>query len=353
MYLSVQMRKTSSALAAAGCLVMAAALLIAPKTAAAGIRTGFLICYNSIVPSLFPFLFLVDYLFSLICSAPGRKRWVAVLSAVVFGMIGGFPMGARALSRLVEAGELSAKKASLLLCGCVNAGPAFLISAVGAGMFGSAAAGFFLFAALTVASLLSLFFSQLFDTGEKEEKKTEGEAVPAERPDFSRSLQSALTATLSLCGYILFFSCLSSYAAGLIERFGIPAAASFAFSALLEVSGACARAAGIGSVEGLLLCAIAISWSGISVILQVRHITAKSGMTLRYFLLSRPIHAGLSVLVLLVAIGLFDDLQSVMAGFAGVETFSLNPGFSSFFLALAVIFVLCEKKFGPLRRMPG
>ena len=61
----------------------------------------------------------------------------AAAPVLLASMIGGDPTGAQAVLSFTEAGRLEAQDASRLLRCSVNAGPAFVVIAVGERMFGS------------------------------------------------------------------------------------------------------------------------------------------------------------------------------------------------------------------------
>lgn len=347
MYIIADLKKSTRRIAAILCIVFAAALLANPKLAADGIKAGLLICYSSLIPSLFPFLFLVDYLFSLICAARNRKKWVGVMAAVIFGLCGGFPMGAKALSDLVKRREISANGASALLSGCVNAGPAYLISVVGAGLFRNVRAGLLLFAALSMASVVCGAISLAVSARTEGINKTKiipADSPPQENPGFQSSIRNALNATLSFCAYVTLFSCIGAYLGAVLYRLSASPLISWLFIAFLEVSNGCAAAAGIGSVSGLLLAGAAVSLCGTSVLLQVRSLTASSGISLKYLLVSRPLHMALTLGFLYVFIPLFSSVTDVYAESIYYRIYSFSPIFSIFFILLALIFLLGDRE---------
>lgn len=342
MYLIAQLKNLFRYGAIALCLIFAAALLLGPEYAAAGIRRGLSMCYTAVIPALFPFLFLVDYLFSYLCARNSTKKWIGIAAAIIFGLIGGFPMGTKALGDLVARGELGPKKASYLLAGCVNAGPAYLISAVGMGLFGSPRAGLLMLCALSVSSLICLAVA-LYAASKLPETIRAFHPAKKSKPDFAGSLTYALKATLTFCAYVLLFACIGQYLQVLLAPAGLPIL-NWSAAALLEVVSGCAAAAEIGSVPGFLLAGASVSLCGISVILQIRAIAQANGMTLRYFFLSRPLHLITTLVFLRLSVPLFPTLTDVYANTLAYRIYSLSPLFSLFFILVAVIFVLSNHK---------
>jgi hypothetical protein len=130
-------------------------------------------------------------------------------TAVVIGWVGGYPAGAVAVRDLLDRGEMTKKQAKRLLCGCVNAGPAFIIGGVGAGMLGSPAMGGMLFAAHFLASFITGLIFMRGDTEEVPASKT-----PPKPEAFSvaltASVQSACRSMLGMCGFVILCAALLS-----------------------------------------------------------------------------------------------------------------------------------------------
>ena len=138
-------------------------LLAYPQQAAEGAKNGIGYCLDILIPSLFPFMVLAVFVVK--CGLAGKlgnllERPVRFLfklpgsaaAAILMSMVGGYPVGARSIAALHAAGELDDAQASRMLCFCVNAGPAFVISVVGIGFLKSAQAGMILFASQVFSS---------------------------------------------------------------------------------------------------------------------------------------------------------------------------------------------------------
>ncbi len=253
---------------------------------------------------------------------------------------------AKALAEAEKLGALDKEQAALLLCGCVNAGPAFLLGGVGASLFGSARAGLLLFLCLSLASLLTLAAVRLGFAGAFAEKKRPARGPYAAAPSLSDSLACAVRASASLCSYVLLFSCASALAFKLLSLAGAKSALlNWGFCSLCEVSSACAGAAAVGSTRGLYLALASVSLCGASVFLQVRSLTEARGISLAPLLLSRPLHLALSALLLKVLLTLSPDAP-VFAPAAGVSArlFCVSPELSFFLFLLAYILVGGKRK---------
>ena len=130
------------AAAAAAAAAFAFALLCFPGIAGAGVTQGLSSCVNTLIPSLFPFMVLSTYMAESGLAA-SLGKWAqpvtrflfrqpgCAAAVVLMGFVGGYPAGAKTVSRLLEQGELTREQAGRLLCFCVSAGPPFVLTAVG------------------------------------------------------------------------------------------------------------------------------------------------------------------------------------------------------------------------------
>ena len=274
---------------ALGVLLAGTALLTHSAQIAEGIRDGLASCASLVIPSLFPFLIFSGMLSATrlgeLISQPLKPvcRWVFRLppeagSALMVSMIGGYPVGARTIAQLLEQGRIQPRTARRMLCFCINAGPAFVISTVGAALYSSVQSGACLLAAHLGASAIVGFFTS---TG----KETFDPAPPAEYlplgTAFVQSVSGAARSLIGICAFVVTFSGLRSllWGAGLLPRLvtGLerlwPVSGGSAFYSallrgLLEVTDGCVAASALGGEQAFVLTAFLLSFGGVSVICQ-------------------------------------------------------------------------------------
>lgn len=234
-----------------------------------GIRAGLHLAGHTIIPALFPFTVLSSYLVALTAPVPGRRKPLPA-STVPFciGLLCGFPLGAKAACDGVRLGQWSRKDAETMLCFCNNTGVAFLIAGVGT-LRGSVRDGIFLFCVQTLVALCTGAVLSFF------RPRGRGDAAPVISsftiPRFTDVLRNAVSASLTVTGYIAFFSGLVFVLRTLLPTHLFPYIA-----AVLEVGTACRTLADIPN--GLALTAFAVIFSGLSVHLQTASFAAESGV---------------------------------------------------------------------------
>jgi len=308
-----------------GLTAAAAALLVWPEAVSAGVSRGLSICGAVIIPSLFPFLVLAGFLVRAgIAAALGRRseRLIRLLfglpgccgTAILIGMVGGYPAGGTAVGELVASGAITAAQGRRLLRFCVNGGPAFIISAVGAGMLGSASRGALLFAAHIAVSLLIGIASRSKSSAEPQPPPQKTQKLPVTAA-FVESVNAACRSLLYMCGFVVLFAALLtladvSGAGAVLQRLisapltalggGATGLGSVNWLPMgLEVSSGCIEAASGGRLAPLLL-GITLGWGGLSVHCQMAASLAGQKLIDRRFFRFRLLAALLGGLVSLL-----------------------------------------------------
>ena len=277
---------------------------------------GLRLCGELIVPSLFPF-FVVSLLLGKLgfpealgrCLSPLTRRLFHVsgkgATALFIGLTGGYPMGAAYLAELLERGEISPRETERLLGFCNNSGPAFLVGAIGAGVFDSAKAGLLLYIAHIQAALASGILLRSGNAPDEEQP-----LPPAAPPlPFARALseavRGAVPAILSVCGFVILFTVFT----GLLEANGFLELFSEILNAILPMGMQRSRAlllgfwelgSGVGALRGLALspsslalAAGIVGWGGVSVLFQSLAALADLPVKTGTMLLGRVLSAGL------------------------------------------------------------
>ena len=278
----------------ASVLCAACALLFYPAQAAAGAKRGIGYCIDILIPSLFPFMALSVFVVksglsaSLGRLAAGPCRLFfglpgSAAAAILMSMVGGYPVGARAVAALCQEGEITPKEAARMLCFCGNSGPAFVLSVVGMGLLHNPQAGVILLVSQLSASLL---LGGLCSIGVS--RRRQGQAIPSKRLDAAQALigsaSDAARSMLSMCCFVILFAVLLD----LLRVFVTSPTVSMLLSILLEVTGGCSDAA--QQNLPLWILSFTIGWGGICVHFQI--LSSVSGIPIRMprFMLFRLLH---------------------------------------------------------------
>lgn len=345
-------------------------LFTRPEPASQGVSRGLLCCASIIIPALFPFMVLSEFVVRTGLARAMGKIFAPVTRAlfslpgssgasIFMSFIGGYPVGAKAACELYRRGELTLQEARRMMLFCVNAGPAFVISAVGAGMLGSAATGIVLFASHLAASLcIGIFLgikAKKPGKSSREEIHTPASLKPVPLSDaFVEATSSAASAMFSICAFVVFFFTLTSLVqespvTGFLLNSAASLGANREIAALiipvtLEVTAGCTN---IASAEILTipLLAFCLSWAGLSVHFQVLSAAREIKVPAHTFVFYRFISGFIamafsSVIYALLPLdkAVFSSGDSVIPSF-----FSYSPAASVALLALCAALLLSDK----------
>lgn len=264
----------SAALLAAGiCLIVLA------DSAREGAAEGLLLCSSVVIPSLFVFMCLCEWI-ATSKAARVLTGWFRPLFRCILGpawqggmafllcLLGGYPMGAAALVRLKEQGVLSRRQVTGLLYGVFGPSPAFVITGVGMGMLGSRQAGLLLWGACTLSSITTVgVLSRIFT---RFREPVTG-LVPMPTNDsqadvFVNAVAAATKNMLTICAMVIIFSTIGR----LLSVLPLPAEAFLFISAVGEVTTGCAK--GCAAHLSLPLLAAIISFGGVCTHAQIKAI---------------------------------------------------------------------------------
>ena len=291
------MMKNKLAICAALCAL--SAMLLASSEVIRSSRYGLQLCLELILPSLFPF-FVLSILLSRLGLPELLGRVLSPLTtrlfhvsgaggtALLIGLSGGYPLGAAYIAELEKRGTVSTQEAERLLAFCNNSGPAFLVGALGLGVFDSAAAGLLLYAAHICAAICTglLLRPRSFHCAARELAKPR-EVMPLSRA-LPEAVQQAVQSVLSVCGFVVCFTVFT----GLLDTNGLFSLAAGLLSEVLGtqlhwsralLSGLLELGSGAGAMRGLAisplnlaLAAGLVSWGGVSVQLQTLAVLSES-----------------------------------------------------------------------------
>ena len=322
------MKKLKGLVGALLCTGLAIVLIRHGNQAAAGAATGIKLCLQTVIPSLFCFMVLTGFLvksgFYRMISIPLAPicRHLLCLpeqlgSVVVLSWIGGFPMGAKSLATLLEQGEIESDTAQRMLLYCCCAGPSFIITAVGAGMFGNLAAGYLLYG---IQLLVSFCFAVIL--GRRQSRKhTVPQLAASEKicplyvsiPNISienafvLSVNQSVLTMAQMCGFIVLFQAISS----LLEPILPQGTVRCLLMGILEVTNGCKLASELPM--GLVYASCFLSFGGLSVIAQLAGILQNTPIRFSSVILSRMIHTLCSGALTILYLRLFPQAASVFS----------------------------------------
>ena len=271
-----------------------AALLFFPDVSAAAAREGVALCLQTVLPSLFPFFVLSSLLVQSDVPRLLSRAMAGVMyplfgvsgagaSALILGLLGGYPVGARTVAELYGRGEIAREEAEQLLAFCNNSGPGFFLGVCGTAVFGSARAGMYLYLIHVGAALVTGVLLRR-NLGLPRRKAVSRQRAPFDlAAALPAAVQSSFAAVGSVSAFVIFFMVLLR----LLSL--VPALAALPLTR-----------------TGFVLCAAIMNWGGLSVQAQTCAMLAGSALSARRCVIGKAVQALAGVpLALLAAQRLF------------------------------------------------
>ena len=298
-----------------GALIFLGALLGNAAVAAEACREALGMCGRLLIPALFPFFVLSGVLSRLGLPgmlgrilAPAAVRIYRIsgagASALPMGLLGGYPAGAAYIAEMEKTGAVTRAEGERLLAFCSNSGPAFLVGAMGVGVFGSVKLGLLLYFSHVLAALLTgLFFRSGSGCAEIPDARLESVDPAAALTD---SVRQAVAAILSVCGFAVCFSVLLAVLDGrswlslscvwIAARTGFePSFVRAMLTGFFELGSGTACLQGLRTCpETLALAAFLAGWGGLSVWFQTLSVLEGSRLKASLYLTGRLLCAGIA-----------------------------------------------------------
>lgn len=309
-----------------------------------GVLNGISLCLNSVIPSLFLFAILAFFVYESrllndvgtalqplsrrIFRLNGQQTAVFLLS-----LISGYPIGAKLINEMYKDKQIDIKTAKTMLSYCVNAGPAFIVTAIGQAVLGSTADGQRLLLAHVLSStIMALVCSRALPTPHASSSK-ENLPKASTVEVFVSSVINAAKSMLNICAFVVVFS----GACNLILNLSLPKNIAKSICNALEVTVALQEQ----TRNQLPLIAFLLGFGGFSVIFQV--MTQAKDIKPRFLsiLASRIIHGTASaVLIYLFELVCPRTLETLSTGQPSISlTVTSNPVASAALIFMSIILI--------------
>jgi len=255
-----------------------AALIFDSKTAILGAAEGIDLCLRTVVPSLLPFFVLSILLTNAVSgtiipflSPVGRLCGIprGAESLLLIGLLGGYPVGAQAITEAYHGGSLTKQDAHRLLGFCSNAGPAFIFGIAGS-LFRFQKSVFFLWG---IHILSALMVGMILP--DKAKGKTRVRA--STQISFPAALAKAIRILSGVCGWIILFRIFIAF----LDRWVLwilPETARLLLIGSLELANGCNSLLQAQSEPlRFMLAAVILGFGGICVGMQTISVTGELG----------------------------------------------------------------------------
>ena len=289
-------------------------LLISPEVSFEYMKSSLKLCLQSLVPSLFPFMIISDFLISSDTGKILKALFARPLSfifgtsregafAVLLGFLCGFPIGAKSALKLYEENKISHAELLHIMSFCNIPSPAFMCGTVGL-LFQSSRLGIILFVSVILSSCALGIVGRFIYKYDRKSLY-----ISSKNPDvvntFTSAVSSSARVMIAVCAYVMFFSVLIGYINRLCDMLGAPKLVSVICSGLLEISNGMSCVAGLGENISPILAAFFAGFSGMSVIFQIISLDRGRHISRKTFVLQKLLQGILCALISFVLFKIF------------------------------------------------
>ncbi|MDP4132968.1 MAG: hypothetical protein Q8882_03040 [Bacillota bacterium] len=294
-------KKILSAILPVGFTLM---LLIKNELCTEALTSGISICLTVLAPSLFAFIFATSLLLESFGSVIG-PLFAPVLCPIfnisseactpfILGLLGGFPAGAQITGSIYSQGKISKKEAERLLSFCNNAGPMFVIAAVGASVFGSSETGRLLYcvhiASAIIVGLVTRPLGYKFQKTSPSLKDAWNSCrIPSFKSLFPKCCASSVKLMSLICGNFLVFRVIIAL---LSSANIIPIVPKEILNGIIEIT------SGILSLPvtpgGIISASILLGFGGLCVHMQTEYVLMDTGLSTTRYYIGKLLQGGIS-----------------------------------------------------------
>ncbi|MBU3189217.1 sporulation integral membrane protein YlbJ [Clostridium bowmanii] len=343
------------------CSLVIFQIILAPNICIQYTLSGAKLFFNSVFPSLFPFLVVIN----IIISYDGINIYSKLLGnlicrplklpkecnfALLVSLLCGYPLGAKYTCELYEKNIIDLNTCERLLNIASNSSPLFIIGAVGASMMSNAKVGYI----LLLSNILSCLFMGFIIPAKNSYFKNKN-ATPSKTTSttnigiiLKNSIEDAIKNSLNIGGFVVIFSVIT----GIIKdnvifhialnnlSLIIGPSATFIEGLLLgmlEVTNGCYLIASSNSnlYVKLPILSFLIAFSGLSIISQVYSYTYKYTVSIKKYITRKFIQGLISSLLTLIIYYVFEQTSSVFT-FNNMSSYSSN---NLYLLILIILFI--------------
>ncbi len=279
-------------------------------------KKGLKLCVANVIPSLFPFMVISDLIVSsgvgIIISKLFEKPMKFIFGvgeagacAYILGSLCGFPIGAKTAISMYDNGSISKRELTRIMTFCNNPGSAFIICAVGVSLFSSREIGLVLYTCILLSSVtFGIIGNILFR--EKSTEKHNAVVLNKTRLGISMitsAIESSAYSMLIVCSYVAFFSALVGCIGSVLSALDIPELFTACVFSFFELSGGADAASLLeNKTLAVILCAMAGSWSGLSVHFQIMTICQGRGISFKPYFIAKAVQSVISAVYTLISI---------------------------------------------------
>lgn len=297
-------------------------LITVPDVCVSGAKRGLIICAGTLIPALFPFAVPVLFFLNTKVFKSINMKYFAVF---VLSTVGGYPIGGKLIYQLYSNNEIDKSSAKKIIPFFINAGPSFIVLAVGKIMLNSIVLGYILlFSHIAGSIIASLVFIPHYIF-----KKTVNNTFDnclSVTENFVSSIHNVAEACISISSFVIFFSVVNEYILYFSSRIGLLSFLTY----ITEVTSAVRR------TENIYIISFLLGFAGISIWMQILSLSREIKPSLPWLIIVRIIHGFISAAITIVITKVTNINISALSN--NIETL-VKPMYTNLTLSLSLLFM--------------
>lgn len=298
-------------------------LLIFPTISLKGAKTGLMLWFQTVLPTLLPFMIVSNLIMQLnvtdcltSCFYPTLGRLLRLSKPgcypFLIGMLSGYPVGAKACADLIATNQISKEEGQYLLCFCNNASPMFILSFVAMQCLNIKRNPFIILGIVYGSALLTGVVYRIVHRKSLQAIKLTNSTVvpcsskPARIPAFvilDQTILNAFTILVKVGGYIILFSILAEI---VLHITFISETFRYFLIGFLEITtgSAAISFAQFSFTKKIILTNALTAFGGLSSHAQTYSVIIHSGLSIKKYFLFKCINAGIAGLCTLLFVNI-------------------------------------------------
>ena len=271
-------------------------MLLSPEVALRGAKSGLLLWFNVIIPSLLPAIIISN----MIVSVYGNTFKNPFVYIAFTGLLCGYPLGAATAVQLSNKDNLDTKKIQFLMAVCNNSSPMFITNFIIISTLNQKADLVQMILIIYVPLLILLMLFMIHNRNSLQRVSKSSPKKPIVKNITINALDSSIMTGFEIVtkvgGYIILFSILSSYIQSLPIKNEI---LKCIIAGTLEITtgiDSIGKAGFSMDLKKLLVCAIT-AFGGISCLAQTNSIIHRSGFSIKKYIYHKLIITLLTVIM--------------------------------------------------------
>lgn len=319
--------KKNRTLVRCGLFLFLILIITQPISALNGAKTGLLLWFNTVLPTLLPFIILSNFIIRFqvtdyICKifSPILKRIFRISDIgcypIIIGILSGYPMGAKTCSDLIKEGLLEREEGQYIMLLVGNASYMFLTSFLAVSSLALPGRKYQILIIIYLSSIISANLYRIFSRYQSKNHSTTpdtssisiaeyAEETPLSMTTVDHCILDGFTTITKVGGYIIMFSVLTQVLSGLLGSIG-PLRFLLLGSLEITIGIYLIASSAMALTKKIVLTITITSFGGFSSLAQIGSVIENSGLSLKSYLHYKIINSIVAFLLSMIYVMLFN-----------------------------------------------